>query len=147
MLRTRFPRDLFTELERLQQLARQAPNPNEYSPSIRGAGGHGFPALNVGGTPSSIEIYAFAPGVPPEKIDVQLERGALSITGDRPIDRPDAEKAAIHIDERFAGRFRRVVNLPDDADPNAISATYRDGVLHISVRRRESAAPRRINVL
>ncbi|MFN3595282.1 MAG: Hsp20/alpha crystallin family protein, partial [Thiobacillaceae bacterium] len=45
-----------------------------------------------------------------------------------------------------AGRFRRVVSLPDDIDPNAVSATYRDGVLHVSVARREAAQPRRITI-
>jgi HSP20 family protein len=39
-----------------------------------------------------------------------------------------------------------VVSLPEDADPNGVSADYRDGVLHISVKRRESAQPRRISV-
>jgi HSP20 family protein len=52
----------------------------------------------------------------------------------------------VHINERFAGRFRRVVSLTEDADPESVSAQYRDGVLHISVRRRESAQPRRITV-
>ena len=58
---------------------------------------------------------------------------------------PDAKPTA-HIDERFAGRFRRVINLPDDIDVNAVAATYKNGVLHISVQRREAAQPRRINI-
>ncbi|HET6720206.1 MAG TPA: Hsp20/alpha crystallin family protein [Rhodocyclaceae bacterium] len=143
MMRSRFPRDLFAELDRLQRDFSQLA---DYSPSIRGASRYGYPALNVGGTPGSIEVYAFAPGLDPEKIDVQLERGVLSISGERAADQPDNEQATIHIDERFAGRFRRVVSLPDDANPNAVSASYRDGVLHISIRRQESSAPRRITV-
>jgi HSP20 family protein len=39
-----------------------------------------------------------------------------------------------------------VISLSDDVDPNGVSATYRDGVLHITAKRRESAQPRRINV-
>ncbi len=143
MMRTRFPRDLLAELDRLQ---RDFTRQSDYSPSIRGASRSGYPALNVGGTPDSIEVYAFAPGLDPQSIDVQLERGVLSIAGQRAADRPATEQAAIHIDERFAGRFRRVVSLPDDANPNSVSASYRDGVLHISVRRQASSAPRRINV-
>jgi HSP20 family protein len=50
------------------------------------------------------------------------------------------------MDERFSGRFRRVVNLPEDIDPNAVSADYRDGVLHVSIARRAAAQPRRIEV-
>jgi HSP20 family protein len=52
----------------------------------------------------------------------------------------------VHVNERFDGRFRRVISLPDDIDPNAVSADYTDGVLHVSVKRRESAQPRRIEV-
>jgi HSP20 family protein len=52
----------------------------------------------------------------------------------------------VHLSERFAGRFHRVVTLTDDLDPNEVQATYRDGVLHISIRRREATKPRRINI-
>ena len=52
----------------------------------------------------------------------------------------------MHIDERYAGRFRRVVSLPEDIDPDAVQARYRDGVLHISIQRRAAAQPRRIDV-
>ena len=55
-------------------------------------------------------------------------------------------KATAHINERFDGRFRRAITLPDDADPDAVNAQLRDGVLHISVQRRASAQPRRIAV-
>lgn len=144
MYRSLFPRDVFAELDRLQREMREA---FDLSPSIRGFGRGGFPALNVGGTPQSVEIYAFAPGLDPAKLDVNLDRGVLTIAGERPADLPaDDAKAAVHINERFAGRFRRVVTLPDDVDPNGVSADYRDGVLHISVKRRESAQPRRITV-
>jgi HSP20 family protein len=139
-----FSRDLFAELNRLQREMQQA---LDISPSIRGFGRGGFPALNVGGTPHSVEIYAFAPGLEPASLDVSLDRGVLTISGERKTDLPAPnEKAAVHINERFAGRFSRVVSLSDDLDPNAVSADYRDGVLHLSVKRRESAQPRRITV-
>jgi HSP20 family protein len=138
--RSLFPRDLFAEFERLQRELDQAFG----LPSIRGIA-RGYPAMNVGTTPRSIEIYAFAPGIDPTSIDVQIEQGVLTISGER---KPEAvpEGATVHIDERFAGRFRRVVSLPDDIDPNVVNATYRDGVLHVSVARRETAQPRRITI-
>ena len=144
MYRSLFSRDLFAELDRLQREMQQA---LDVSPSIRGFGRGGFPALNVGGTPQSVEIYAFAPGLDPASLDVNLDRGVLTISGERKAELPVSdEKAAIHINERFAGRFSRVVSLSDDLDPNAVSADYRDGVLHVSVKRRESAQPRRITI-
>ncbi len=142
--RALFPRDPFAELERLQRELFQA---FDTAPSIRGLGRGAFPALNAGGTPQTVEIYAFAPGLDPASLEVNLERGVLTITGERNSDLPQSdEKTAVHVSERFAGRFRRVLSLPEDADPNAVSAEYRDGVLHVSVRRRESAQPRRIEI-
>jgi HSP20 family protein len=139
-----FPRDLFAEMDRLQRQIQQA---FDVSPSIRGFGRGGFPALNVAGTTDSAEIYAFAPGLDPASINVQVERGVLSISGERSSALPGEEgETSVHLNERFAGRFHRVINLTDDLDPNAVQASYRDGVLHISIRRREAAKPRRINV-
>lgn len=145
MYRSIFPRDVFAELDRLQREMQQA---FESGPSIRGIGRGGFPAVNVGGTPQSVELYAFAPGLDPASIEVNLERGVLTISGDRAADLPaQDEKASVHINERFAGKFRRVISLPeDDVNPSGVSAQYRDGVLHISVKRRQSAQPRRITI-
>ena len=141
LYRTLFPRDLFAELDRLQREMQQS---YDLSPSIRGVT-RGFPAMNVGGTSRSVEIYAFLPGVDPAGLDVQIEKGVLTVTGERKAEAvPD--KATVHIDERFAGPFRRVVSLPDDVDPNAVQAKYRDGVLHISIARKAAAQPRRITI-
>ena len=139
-----FPRDLFAELERLQRQVQQS---FEFSPSIRGYAAGRFPPLNVAGTPDSAEIYAFAPGLDPQSIHVELERGVLSISGERAGELPAPGAAAsVHQRERFTGRFHRVVTLADDLDPGQVRATYRDGVLHVSIARRESAQPRRISV-
>jgi HSP20 family protein len=145
MYRSLFPRDLFAEFDRLQ---RDLANVFEPSPAIRGLGRGGYPALNVGSTPESVEVYAFAPGLDPASITVDLDRGVLSLAGERKSALPPKsdEKTTLHLNERFDGRFRRVVNLRDDIDPNAVTATYRDGVLHVSIKRRAAAQPRRIEV-
>jgi HSP20 family protein len=142
LYRSLFPRDVFAELDRLQREMQQT---YDLSPSIRGVARGGYPAMNVGGTAQSVEIYAFAPGLDPAGIDVQIEKGVLTIAGERKAEAVP-EKAAVHIDERFAGRFRRVVSLPDDVDANAVTAKYRDGVLHISIARKQAAQPRRIEI-
>ena len=144
LYRSLFPRDVLSELERLQREMQQN---LEMSPSIRGISRSGFPAINVGSTPKSVEIYAFAPGVEPASIDVHLEKGVLTIIGERPSLPPPADvQTTTHIDERFSGRFRRVVSLPDDINPNAVRAKYRDGVLQISIQRLEATQPRRITI-
>lgn len=144
MYRSAFPRDMLAEMDRLQREMQQA---FDLSPTIRGPARQGFPALNVGHTPQALEIYAFVPGVDAASIDVQLERGLLTVSGERSSALPDAQsKAAVHIHERFAGRFHRALTLPDDADPEGVDAHLQDGVLHITVRRRAAAQPRRIEI-
>ena len=148
LYRTLFPRDLFAELDRLQRDLQQSfQQPYDMSPSIRGFARGGYPALNIGSTAQSVEIYAFAPGLDPAAIDVQIEKGVLTITGERKRALPaQDEKTTVHIDERYAGRFRRVLTLPDDVDPESVTARYRNGVLHLSIRRRAAAQPRRISI-
>lgn len=144
MYRSMFPRDIFAEMDRLQREIQQA---FDIEPSIRGIGRGGFPALNVGSTPQSVELYAFIPGLDPDKIEVNLERGVLTIAGERSDSLSSREtQATVHINERFAGRFKRVLSLPEDVNPEGVSAQYRDGVLHISVKRNEASQPRRISV-
>lgn len=144
MYRSSYPGDVFAELDRVQ---REVQRLFGQIPSIRGVGRSGYPALNVGGTPESMEIYAFAPGLDPARIEVNVERGVLTLSGERQPDLP-AENApvAVHVNERFAGRFSRAVSLPDDLDPNQVAAKYSDGVLHVSIKRRESSQPRRVEV-
>ncbi len=144
MYRSLFPRDLFAEFDRVQ---RDLGSLFDNSTQIRGLARGGYPALNVGITPTTVEVFAFAPGLDPAKIDVNLDRGVLTIDGERQAGLPASDgKTTVHTNERFAGRFRRVVSLPDDIDPAAVDATYRDGVLRISVKRREAMQPRRIDV-
>ncbi|GMV68972.1 MAG: hypothetical protein AMXMBFR76_14110 [Pseudomonadota bacterium] len=139
--RSLFPRDLLAEFARLQN---ELDRTSGFSPSIRGGGQH-YPAMNVGSTPTAVEIYAFVPGMHPDQLEVQIEKGVLTLSGERTEESGEAQ-AMTHVAERFAGRFRRVVSLPDDVDASAVTAQYRDGVLHVRVPRRESAQPRRITI-
>lgn len=136
--------DLFAELNRMQTLLdRVFTGP---ASSIRSANG-GFPVLNVGTTPTAVEVQALAPGLDPAKLEITVDRGLLAIAGERNGELPPAgERANVYANERFAGKFRRVVSLPEDADANRVDATYRDGVLRISIAKRESSLPRRIEV-
>ena len=135
-------REVMAQLDRLQRELQQG---GDRSTSIRGGGQSSFPALNVGSTAQSIHIYAFAPGVDPASLDVQIERGVLTLSGERPA--PVLEgNPTVHVSERFSGRFRRVVNLPDDIDAAGVSARYRDGVLQITVPRRAAEQPRKIEI-
>lgn len=128
-MRRQVPRDLFAELSRLQREMQ------------------GFPFMNVGSTPESVEILAFVPGIAPADIRVRLKSGALVIAGKRETGLPDPDsRATLYINERFAGRFRRVVKLPEYVDLASIEAKYCNGVLHVSIQRRKESRPSLINV-
>jgi HSP20 family protein len=143
---TTFPGDLFAEFDAMQRQLNQLFGAAEWPSSIRASARGAFPAVNMGTTEDAVEIYAFAPGLEPAKLDVTLEKGLLIISGERKSDAPASGAATYYADERFEGSFRRVVSLPDEVEPSRIEATYRDGVLRIVVPKREAVKPRRIEV-
>ena len=138
--------DVFSELNRLQSMLDQVFRPAERS-SIRGLTGSSFPVINVGTTPEAIEVMALAPGLDPDSLQLTVDRGLLVIAGERKNQVPEAGDAtSVYAQERFVGSFRRVISLPEDADPAKVEASYRDGILRVSVAKRESSRPRRIEV-
>jgi HSP20 family protein len=144
---TRFPGDVFAELDTLQRQMDQLFGLRSWPSSIRAANRGAFPALNVGRTDDAVEIYAFAPGIDPAKLEVSVDKGLLTITGERAADLPAAsEKVNVYASERFDGAFRRVISLPDDVDAARVDAKYRDGILRIVVPKLEKSKPRRIEV-
>jgi HSP20 family protein len=142
-----FPGSLFGDFERLRRELDDVFESGGLPASIRSVAPGAFPAVNVGTTPQSLEVYAFAPGIDAAKVDVTVDRGVLTIAGERPSNLPEGDgKVSVFSRERSSGRFRRAISLPDDADPAQVSANYRDGVLHVSVARRQAAQPTRITV-
>jgi HSP20 family protein len=140
----RFPTDVFGEFNRLQRQIDEAFRGLGSAADIR-ATSRAFPAINVGATDDSIEIVALTPGVDPKKVDITIERGILTITGERPADERGAG-ISVYAEERFSGPFRRVVSLPEDADPDRVVAKYTDGCLRITIRKLESSKPRSIAI-
>lgn len=138
--------DVFSELSRLQGVLDQVFRPAERS-SIRSLTGAAFPVINVGATPDAIEVMALAPGLDPKTLQLTVDRGLLVISGERPSEVPEAgEGTSVYAQERFTGQFKRVVSLPDDADAAKVDAHYQDGILRVTVAKRESSRPRRIEV-
>lgn len=140
-----FPNNFAAEFDRLNRVLDEHFGAYGGASNIRSVAPGTFPAINVGNTPTSVEIYAFAPGLDPSKIDVTIDRGVLSIAGERQL-ADESKDGRNYSRERFSGSFRRAVSLPDDADASHVNASYRDGVLRISVARQAEAQPRRITV-
>lgn len=143
----RFPTDIFSEFDRMQREMDQALASLGMPASIRAVARGAFPAINIGTSPTSFEVYAFVPGIDPSSLDVSVDRGVLTIAGERVTGLPNTRgKVNVYADERFSGSFKRAVNLPEDADATRIEARYRDGVLRVSVPKSEAAQPKRIEV-
>lgn len=104
----------------------------------------GFPALNVTLADEQVDVYLFAPGLDKESLDASLQDNLLTVSGERKLALP--EDAQVHRNERFQGRFRRVLSLPQDVTSENIEATYRDGVLHLKIARRPKPQPSRITI-
>lgn len=137
--------DIFADLNRLQQSFEQVFRSDGAS-SIRAMPRNTFPVINVGSTPEAIEVLALAPGLDPAALQLTVDKGLLVVAGERKAEQPANDQVTVYAKERFEGAFRRVVSLPEDADPAAISATYRDGLLRVTVARRESSKPRQIQI-
>ncbi|MFZ1387474.1 MAG: Hsp20/alpha crystallin family protein [Thiolinea sp.] len=138
-----FSDDLFSELEQLQ---RQLVGRNIVS-NIRPVARGSFPAINLGSTPSSVEVYAFVPGVDAKSLDIQIDKNLLTLQGERNLALPKEDnKLTVYAQERFSGKFKRVITLPDDVDVSKVTASYKEGVLHISIQRRAEAQPKRIEI-
>ena len=143
----RYPGGLFAEFDDFQRQIERLFGSLDGVSSIRAVRRGSFPALNIGTTPEAVEVYAFAPGIDAASIEVTVDKGLLTLAGERKADQPESGgNANVYARERSAGAFRRVVSLPEDADPDRVEATYRDGILRVRVQKREASRPRRIEI-
>ena len=84
------------------------------------------------------------PGMRKEEIEISLHDGMLTISGERKSESGEAERA--ERTERYVGKFRRSISLPTQVDANKVNATYRDGILTITLPKAEEAKPKQIQV-
>ena len=90
-------------------------------------------------------LYADIPGVDPQAIEVQMDKGLLTIKGERREEKVHETERYSRIERRH-GVFHRRFALPDSADPDGITASGHNGVLTISIPKRPESTPRRIQV-
>ncbi len=141
---TGFEGGLFEDFRRLQEEIDNLFDQWPATTGVRSVARGTFPPINVGSTPDRLGIYLFAAGLDPKKIELSIQQNLLTVAGEREL--PPNEAATYYRRERFGGDFRRVVTLPEDVDPDRVEARYRDGVLQITVKRKESAKPRTIQL-
>src|SRR5262245_40807517 len=95
------------------------------------------PAIDVWETEKEL-VYAFdLPGIPEDKISVDVENGALTVSAERE-QSSEVSQERFHRYERRFGRFSRTIGLPQGVNEDAIAAGYRDGVLEVRVAKPEA---------
>ena len=139
-----FDSTLFNEFRRLESEMDQLFGRWTPPAGIRSMRRGTFPPINVGATPERVDVYLFAAGLDLKSLDISIQQNLLVVGGSRSVTQD--EEADYYRQERFGGEFRRVITLPEDVDPERVDAKYRDGVLQITVQRREATQPRQITV-
>ncbi|URV26071.1 Hsp20/alpha crystallin family protein [Burkholderia gladioli] len=153
----RFGAGLFGEFDRLQRQMSGLLAAPSFAAAARSGRFDSFPPINIGASDEAIEIVVAAPGMQASDFDLSIDKGLLTITGERreaqagpaaPQAEGEAPRAAARVlaRERFSGRFRRAVELPSNADANDIQARYEDGCLRIRIAKRAASQPRSIQV-
>jgi HSP20 family protein len=102
------------------------------------------PAVDIQEKEDRYMLYADVPGVDPERIEVNMENGCLSIRGERPLNGEDRREYKRI--ERPRGTFYRRFSMPDSADASRITARFDKGVLEITIPKHEKLQPRRITI-
>jgi len=100
--------------------------------------------VDVAESQEQIIVRAEVPGLKQEEIEIEFENGLLTIRGERALQKE--ETLTWHRVERTYGKFSRSFTLPRTVDPERISASYRDGILEITVPKKEEAKPKQIRI-
>lgn len=102
------------------------------------------PVVDIAETDDAFLLQADLPGVDPENIEITLDQGILTISGNRELSRPD--EAKMRRGERIEGKFSRRFTLPELVDADSIDARSNHGVLEVTIGKQAKLTPRRIDV-
>jgi len=105
------------------------------------------PSVDINEFDDKFQLFIDVPGVDPKDVEITLESGVLTITGERFAQAEKAEENVVsRRAERGTGRFYRRFILPESVDADKVKATDRHGVLEIMIPKQAKAQPRRIKV-
>jgi HSP20 family protein len=110
-----------------------------------GEGGEWSPSLDVTETKNELVVKAEVPGMDPKDIDISLSDGVLTIKGEKKREKEEKE-ADYHLVERSYGSFARLVQLPKGVESDKISASYKNGILRITLPKSEEAKKKEIKI-
>jgi HSP20 family protein len=102
------------------------------------------PALDLYQSHDNVVAVVELPGMRKEDIEISLHDGTLTISGERKLQSDNGEEA--ERSERYIGKFRRSIAIPARVEANKVAATYRDGILTVTLPKAEEAKPKQIKV-
>jgi len=105
-----------------------------------------YPLVNISDDKDAVYVEALAPGVNPESFDITVHRNVLRIAGEKASLNTEIKPEAFHRNERGAGNFVRLIELPIEVNREGIKADYKNGLLLITLPKVEAAKPRQITV-
>ena len=138
-------RELVTLQDRMNRLFSESYRAQQGSEDDWALGGTWAPAVDIYEHENNIVIKAELPGVDPKDVDIRLDNNVLTVNGERKLDH-EVKKENYHRVERSYGAFTRSFTLPTTVDPSGIKAEYRDGVLRVTLPKREEAKPKQIQI-
>ncbi len=103
------------------------------------------PAVDIYETPNELGVKADLPDVNEKDIDVRVENNLLTIRGERKFEKSVSEENFLRV-ERTYGAFSRSFSLPNTLNAEAIAAEYKNGVLTVTLPKREETKPRQVKV-
>jgi len=119
---------------------------NSNAPRTEDSFGAWVPPVDIFERQDQLVIRAEVPGVRKEDMDVRIENGVLTLHGERRQE-TEVKEANAHRLERVYGAFTRSFSLPTTVDSAQVAATYKDGVLEVTVPKAETAKPKRVEII
>jgi len=113
---------------------------------LPGKAARNYPLINIHEDKDAFYVEALAPGVNPETLDVSVAGNILTVAGEKNMSGHDVKAEAYHRNERAAGKFTRMVELPHEVDDTGIKADYTNGLLLVTLPKAEKAKPKQITV-
>jgi len=104
------------------------------------------PPVDVFETENELVLRADVPDVNLKDVKIQIEHGALSIRGERKFEKVEGPGSGYHRIERSYGEFQRLFSLPETVDTQTVKADYKNGVLTITLPKKEVAKPRTVEI-
>ena len=117
----------------------------DFLPSTLFGKGEWGPKLDISEGRKDIIVKAEIPGIEAKDLDISLDGRRLNIRGEKKQEQTEEEETYYRT-ERSYGYFNRTIELPAEADPDKVDASYKKGILKIKLRKTKSSETKRINV-